>query len=253
MLNRSDEPIVTRFSWSETDELPIAVELPPGRVSRVLVDRPLVGPDGVALLEIDSASGRRYSLPVHPPFETAQPPAAFNVELRPSLTLARLERGELLPAVPERATRAQVRRRAGRWEIFIECRRPEATEAAAETRAAAEGWPIGRDAIVLLLGPEGARDGPGVELIVPEHGRVEMRRGRDDGSLGVHRKSYGDRWYCRIEIPDPWLPVEEGEPLRIGCVRTFADIRGFQTAPGTTASWRPLAGRRAILLSGWDL
>jgi hypothetical protein len=174
----------------------------------------------------------------------------------PALTLAEVECGRQRGVDPARITSMQVRRLWDRWEVFFECRRPSTIageEAPTSNPLRAFDSPFearGVEAVTLLIGPAEA---PDVVLTVPETGWHRLFAGGNDGTLQVHRRSFSDRWHCRIVLPEAWLPVlKELSPLRIGGIRTHGDGSAMETAPNTGPPWRHRPGRAAIILGAWD-
>ncbi len=255
--NPSFEPAVATLAWDRAGEIPIAVVLAAGRVSRAEIDRPppdapdapvaapsvpAPGPVSTQDLFVDVA-GRSRRLAFHRPLLIATPPGVFFPALQPPMTLLDAQTVRSAPISADRATLAHLRRREGRWEIFFECRRPAAAEGA---RSASHGV----EAITLLLGADGAA-GPVVALTVPEEGSWQVNRGANDASLEVHRRSAADRWLCRIVLPGAWLPATG--PLLVGMRRSHGDGDGFETGPYRSLPWRDEPGRAAIDLGKWDL
>lgn len=253
--NPSLEPGVATLAWDRGGEIPIAVELPAGRVTRVALERPPAddGAGGgagaspaatppITQVLIVEIAGRSRQLAFYRPLLTAAPPGVFFPPLQPPITLLQTQTGRPAPIVPERATLAHLRRREGRWEIFLECRRPVPTDGQrrpGDDRA---------EAITLLLGLEGA-PGRAVALTVPEQGSWELSRGVDDGTLEVHRRSGADRWLCRVVLPDAWIPGVG--PLLVGMRRSHGDNDAFETGPYQSLPWRDEPGRAAIELGRW--
>ena len=173
----------------------------------------------------------------------------------PALTLAEIESGRQLRVDPSRATTMHIRRLWGRWEVFFECRRPRDETPAAGTDDPLQSFarPLevrGVEAVTVLIGPE---ESPIAVLTVPENGWHRLFAGGNDGTLQVHRRSFADRWHCRIVLPEAWLPVlKEISPLRIGGIRSHGDGSAIETTPGTSAPWRQAPGRAAITLGAWD-
>ncbi|MHC5004733.1 MAG: hypothetical protein ACYTJ0_16600, partial [Planctomycetota bacterium] len=242
MVNRGREPIVARFSWPGRDDVPIAVELHAGVLTPVDLDRPpprerlqrttLVEPD-VLRIDID---GQVFRLPLAPRTVVARPPGASR-ELRRPLTLAEVETGALLPDLPDEATQVQLRRREGRWELFFECRR-SANPSGATTAWSPAGvdLPLGNEAVVAAIGDPGDAGGS-IRLTIPERDGVSVWGG-DDQTVEVYRRSFGDRWYARIVLPESWLRDRPGTPTLVGWARTYDAHAGFQVAPGAATPWR---------------
>jgi hypothetical protein len=242
IVNRSPQRVVAHLTWPGAEEIPIAVELPAGVLSTVLVDRPGQAPQaGGTVLEVET-SGRRYRLPVGDPFTVAMPPGVFNHALRPPLTLAEVQGGQRRQVPVSHATFVQLRKLGGRWEVFFDCRRPD---------TAGEVEPGRQEAVWLLLGPASEDAGSSLTLKVPESGAHEIEGDLLGASPLILRRSFSDRWYCRVILPSTWLPRSGEERLHIGCVRTFGGSEGFHAAPGLTTPWRRTAGREAIDLDQW--
>lgn len=123
------------------------------------------------VLTIDAA-GHRRDVTVGPAVDGAEPPGLALDVFRPPLRLVEARAGLQRAIDPTRATGGLLRRTQGRWELFIECARPSGVDPrdAADARkdsSARGALPIGREAIVVALGP---RDAPTVVLVVPEEG-----------------------------------------------------------------------------------
>jgi hypothetical protein len=149
----------------------------------------------------------------------------------------------------------QLRRRADRWELFFDCRRPTPA-AAVELNAPGptddQHGKRGHEAVTVVIGPSPE---PRIVLSVPERGTHRLMRGDDDGTLGIFRRSYIDRWYCRIVLPDAWLTSEDpGAPPEIsfGCARTHERSPAMETAPFTGPPWRHTPGRVRVRLDQWS-
>jgi hypothetical protein len=265
IVNRSTQPVVARLAWQVLDETPIAVELEPGVLTRVHVDRPpLPTPDPFGLTVPEEAGAQALELraelqtvrSVFGPRRTkARPPGVFLPPARPALTLAEVEARRLLLVPGQRGTHVQLRRLGGRWEIFIECRRTAAASAS-ETgdplrRFATWAEVRGIEAVTLFIGGE---DSPTAVLTVPEQGWHRLFAGANDGTLQVHRRSHDDRWYCRIVLPESWLDVneEDAASILIGCRRAHGDGDAVETTPNTSAPWRQAPARAGVDLSSWD-
>jgi hypothetical protein len=170
------------------------------------------------------------------------------VVLRPALTLAEAQSGRQRGVAPQRSTQVQVRRLAGRWEIFVECRRPGGPAAPGELSPWLERM-RGVEAVMLLLGGHPAP----VQLTVPESGPWRIWLGADDGTLEVHRRSYAEAWFCRVSLPASWMSNAEGSGrLLVGAVRSHGDGRALETGPYAALPWEPDPGRAVIDTSAWD-
>jgi hypothetical protein len=274
-VNTGHEPVVIRFAWGARDDVPIAVQVEPGVLSRVTLNRPVPSPprggaggghaggepvDPPEQVLTATAPGESIPIVFGPRQVTVRPPAVYMPALLPPLTLAEA-RARTRRAVDEsRRTAAEIRRQSGRWELFVECHRP--APAAPTAKASLEQAPgvehvAGIESITLMLGPEPGIDPPRtsgarVILTVPEHGWHRLFRGENDGTLQVHRRSRPDRWYCRIVMPDSWLLPDDGPATLVALLRAHGDGGGIETFPAAALPWRPEPGRSAIDLDHWD-
>jgi hypothetical protein len=259
IANPLGEPISVRFTWLGSKRLATAVTMEPGRLTRVTIEAPPAHrPPGrtdlgrreadVQVLVMDAAA-RQRRLTFRVGDLPAGPPGFVFTPLRPPLTLAEAQAGwqRVLPA--DRTTTAQFRKLNRRWELFVECRRPGWPERSRDPATVAGVEDArGIEAVTILLG----RESTGVGLTVPETGWHDIFRGDRDGTLEVHRRSYHDRWFCRIVLPDRWLQEDGEGPARIGLVRTHGDSESVETAPYPVLPWRLEPGRADISLDTWD-
>jgi hypothetical protein len=256
MINRTLEPLVVRLQW-DVEETPIALELEPGVLTRATVDRPPPPPatpferlteersaPPPAVLSIRTR-GFSTQFSAGPGRVDLTPPGAYIPSLRPALTLAEVQAGRQQAVAVERGTSVHVRRLAGRWEVFLECRRPGAPGKEDHGRAEADG-----EAVTLFIGP---KDEPAAELVIPERGWHRLLTGTNDGTLQVHRQSYDDRWLCRVVLPDAWLESQAGKlTLRLGVQRSHADGSAVETGPATGPPWAQAPGRVTLDLGAWE-
>ena len=261
VANPTDEPIVVKFSWGDGVAIPVAAQIAPGLLRRVTLERPPAdrrNATGGESLEppqrlLVEAAGRQRQLAFPGGAIPVKPPGVFFPPLGPPLTLVELQTLRPHPMNPDRATFANVRRLNDRWEVFFECRRPGPPAPPGDLSQRAHFADArGIEAVAVLLGPEAAAGGPAVALVVPEEGSPRLFRGRDDGSLAVHRRSYADRWYCRVVVPEGWLATEEGGSTLIGFLRTHGDGPGVETGPFRTLPWRLDPGRAVLDTTNWD-
>ncbi|NNF42668.1 MAG: hypothetical protein HKN62_06415 [Phycisphaerales bacterium] len=251
MVNQGLRPLVVRGRWTHVEEdVPIAVEIPAGQLTIVRLDRPPPPTPGLlgevpeeppAVLTLTASGVPPIRLAVGPRHLEARPPGVFLTPFRAPLTLAELQAGRQRAVAANRGTIAHVRRRAGRWEIFVDCRRPTPTTLGPQA-----------EAVTLRLGPPQT---PFATLLVPESGVVRRLDGDETlpNSLLVERRSYTDRWYMRMVVPDPW----GGDPgpiglFRLGCRRQHGDGEATETAPLTGPPWRRVTGAAEIDLNRWD-
>lgn len=258
MVNSGAEPLVCRFRWMGSPDLAMSAVANPGRLSRADIVRPAearprVAPeagleaDRLQVLQMEAA-GLERTLVFGPGLLVAEPPGILLSALRAPLTLADAQSGRPGPVASERSTIVQVRKLNGRWEVFAECRRPPGAPPRGNLAAAVDASGTrGVEAVTVLLGGDPAY----VELTVPERGRYRLFRGRNDGTLEIHRRSYDDRWYCRVVLPELWLTVQPGR-LRVGLLRTHGDSDAMETGPFASLPWRIAPGRAVIDTTQWD-
>jgi hypothetical protein len=135
---------------------------------------------------------------------------------------------------PDAGTTGVLRRKDGRWEVFVEARCP--------------GLPADEDRITLTFG-DGER--PVAVLEVRADGGTRVAAGDDDGSLQIRTHRIDGRWRAEVVVPEPWLMGA------IGRVRTGAVMIGLERiGPGgfiTFAGPPPPAWRREIPVLGFAL
>lgn len=265
IITPRSEPLLTSFSWPGVDQPAMSVQIEPGVLTQLDIARPT--PAKSALLDMRPATepvrqvlqvealGRRIEITLSPQEIVVKPPGIFFQPLAPPLTLAQVQ-GSPTPAHPiDRATFTQVRRLSGRWEIFFECRR-----LAVDKPPSDDGHAVpeelrsfddlrGSEAATLLLGPP---ESPTVWLTVPEFGFHRVVRGSADSTLQIHKTSRGDRWYCRVVLPESWFSAHHTRPALIGAIRSHRDSAQLETGPGLSLPWRPNPSRVALNLDEWD-
>jgi hypothetical protein len=235
LANPGVDLAVVRCRWLDGDPVPVAIPVPPRTAMRFVVDRPVslaAAADGGVLVVEHAGIERRLDFGPAP--IPVRPPGLPLGELRLPLTLAGAQIGEAPLPPPERRASVELRRRAGRWELFVECFRP------ADAR---------EDRLVLRIGPAGS-----------ETGRLDIREGRptESGPARVSQASFGDRWRCRIELPDAWLAegfVGDRAPATgIGLARRLelADGRSEVSLLGPSRPpWRSEPPTLVVDLSAW--
>ena len=266
LVNRLDRVVTIDLHWQDSVAPPEQFRLVPGVLSRLMLQRPQSAARGLGLPVLDEpapvvlqvTAGRLAvgSLTFPPAELIAKPPGVFVTALFPALTLADVERVRQPPVDPSHATTVHVRRLSRRWEIFVECRRPSESSG---SRPPAIGIVNtldelrGIEAITLLIGRDAMSNEPPIVLAIPELGWWRLLRGRQDGALQIHRRSFNDRWYCRVVLPDIWIQSHlDDDILLLGLVRTHHDHQSMETAPNRCVPWRIQQGQLRIDLSRWD-
>ncbi len=244
---------------------PMSFALEPNVLMRVLATKPQQSEDAVPAVYgrqpvkgetvIINMPGREMELPLRPRRYAVTPPGLFLAELGPPLTLAEVQTMQRLPLRQDQATLVSVRKLRGRWELFIDCRRP--ARASEEPARLPERFGSiedlrGAEAITIFFGPERLEDGPSAILTVPEVGWARVYYGVQDGSLQVHTRSHADRWYARVVIPSAWLPHPDLGAALLGFARTHGESNAIETGPNVSVPWRIEPGRVALDISEWD-
>ena len=264
IANPTFEPVVARFTWMAADQPPVATRLEPAVLTRVHVDRPispppepsrrtpLNTPESIHETLLVEINGRAIQVTTRRGALIARPPGVLFAPLRAPLTLAEAQTHQQLAVPPDRSTLVQLRRLNRRWEIFLECRRPTPPASEADLAACADFRDTrGIEAVTLLIGPEKPDGGPTVVLTVPEMGWRRLFVGANDGTLQIHRRSYADRWYCRLVVPERWMAGRTPGRVELGFVRTHGDSEAVEAGPNTTVPWQLDPGRVAVDISSW--
>jgi len=235
IANPTAGEVVVLASWTDAG-LSQALVLPPRSLTRHELERPRFAtgtPPPSEEIQFEAA-GRRQRLLLGSRAIPVRPPGASFGTLGLPRTLGAMEGDFVEAPPPEAGTSAVLRRRSGRWELFVEARCP--------------GQPADDDRLTFTFG-EGDR--PVAVLEVRADGRFRVERGIDDGSLAVRTHRLEGRWRVDVAIPEPWLMEA------IGRVRTGAVMIGLRRiGPGgfvTFAGPPPPAWRREIPVQGFAL
>lgn len=240
--NPLPEERVLRCAWLEAPkEAPVALLIPSHSVARLRVERPAEAepsvpgqPRGTRIerwrggltLRLESEAWRGRLL-VGPGIFSVRPPGLGFSTFMPALTLAAAQAQRIEPVATPWRTTASLRRLAARWEIFVECLRPEA---------------IVGDEIEITVGRRGS---PPARFTVNETGAVSMSSESPSAGLAAHARVFADRWRVRVELPDGWIPTAElGETerlLTLSIERRPGASQGRQTSALPVPSWRPPA------------
>jgi hypothetical protein len=244
---------------------PMRFAIEPNVLMRVLASKPRLSSEPVPTVYgrqpvtgetiVINMPEREMELPLRPRRYAAVPPGIFLSALGAPLSLAEVQTLQRMPVRLDQATLVSIRKLRGRWEVFVDCRRPgQASARAAELpdRVVSFDELRGIEAITILVGPEKVEEGPGAILTVPETGWPRVYFGVQDGSLQVHTRSHSDRWYARIVLPDDWLPHPDLGPALLGFIRTHGESSAVEMGPNASVPWRIEPGRVAIDLSEWD-
>lgn len=239
---------VVRFQWTATTgpSLPAAVVARPRSVTRAWIDRPPLQPgadpsviDRMRSESVEASDGEvRTRVVVGAREYPARPPGLSFGTFMPPLCLADAQARSIAPPPAEWRTSASLRRRGGRWELFIEAFRPEAAPDPA------------RDEVVVRLGDP---EDPSQVFRITAEGSLEMRVGTDAG-VAAGFMAWQDRWRARVELPEEWLPPSgtSARPLLVSVERTPGSSRARQCAGVARPSWIPAAPPILVDLGAWD-
>ncbi len=217
----------------------------PRRVTRAWIDRPALPADPERLvsarerpelLELADGTMRTRLAAGAREYPVRPPERSFGTFL-PPLSLADAQAGSIEPVPGAWATSAALRRRAGRWELFVDALRPAG---AAEPEL---------DEVIVRLGDPSS---PSHAFAVSAAGALEMRAGSDDG-VGAGFMRWDDRWRARIELPEAWLPVGAvgARPMMISIERVPGAAAPRQTAALAVPPWRSVPPPVIVDLSAW--
>ncbi|MEE2681155.1 MAG: hypothetical protein VX641_02160 [Planctomycetota bacterium] len=246
LANPTDAEQILRIQWVEDDPVPVAAIIPPGRLLDVVVDRPVDrssavprSSDATNTLVLSTTAGPQTRLEIPPRLLEAKPPGLqFGPFLVP-MNLSQAWDGELLPQTPGFATSALLRKRRGRWELFIEC-------------LVGTGPGSDEDLIEVHLGPPNAP----VRLIsVAADGRLVFSPG--SGTLRgaeVSISHFPDRWRAVLSL-DPSLVQSAAAPgttqtMLIG-MRRLLNGNVIGVSDGAAPAWDPRIPVRMVDLSEW--
>ena len=258
-----DDAIALNLSWLGYDKPAAAVQLEPGIIAHMTFDRLPLQPSttlgGARLIEppmqtLQIASGQtRIDLPCGPRVVEARPPGVSFQPAAAPLTLADVQFNRALAAPLERSTFLQIRRLGGRWEAFFECRRLIEKQQLLDRPSIRSYDDLrGIEAVTLLLGREEDDGQHAVWLTVAEHDWPAVIAGENLPDLQVHKRSFADRWYCRIVLPERWFSAAETNPAFVAFIRSHGDDQQLETGPVPSPAWRAAPGRMALDLSRWD-
>lgn len=266
LVNRLSRAVSVELTWERAAAPTERLRLAPGVLSRLVLDRPQSPSRGLGLPTLDSPTPVVLRVSVgtldvgsltFPPEEiTARPPGVFISTLFPPLTLADVERARQSPVEQAQTTTVHIRRLGRRWEVFFECRRPlpdNVNRPVSLQDITTLNDLRGIEAVTLLIGRDQLTNDSPLVLSIPEQGWWRLLRGRQDGALQIHRRSFDDRWNCRVVLPESWLnaPLTD-QVLLLGLLRSHAVSMTLETGPNRCVPWRIQPGQLRVDLSQWD-
>ena len=239
LFNPTRGELVVTATW-ESDPTGVPLLAAPSTITRHQIDRPDLGGGPLPSDEVLSLAhaGRVTRVPFGPRAIPVRPPgASFGTFILPR-TLADVD-GDVVQAVNGvESTQAILRRREGRWEIFIEARFLPNADA--------------DDRIFLQVGD---RLRPAGVVEIRPDGSWERLRGRADESLQVESRRFPDRWRISVLLPEAWLvdAISEagGGSILLGIRRDGP--RGFvQYAGISSPAWRRDIIPLAFGINDWN-
>ncbi len=263
MTSLRDQAIPVSFTWLGSKQPPARQQVEPGVIMHVSVNRlplqppPIVGAARLVepptqLLRID-AGDQHIDLNCGPRVTVARPPGVTFRPLSPPISLADAQFNRVMQTPGDRVTIVQIRRLSGRWEVFFECRRDQEKQQTLDPTSLRSFDDLrGIEAVTLLLGREEEDGAPAVWLTIPEHDWPAVVRGANLPDLQVHKRSFADRWNCRVVLPDQWFSAAETNPAFVAFIRSHNDSAQLETGPAPSPPWRVSPGRVALDLAHWD-
>ena len=248
VANPTDGEQVVRLQWIEGDPIPIAEVVPSGEVIMIDLDRPVIrevsvqtdiealSPSSEFLLSCGRMEKRLQftseRLKARPPGLRFQP---FFLPLSLSDAWAGTRR---LPP-PSWASTAVLRKRNGRWELFIECMNGELPDGPDDSIAIWFGPPE-TPVRVIRVGSDGSL------AFTPAGSRFH------GGNLRVRR--FKDRWRAVLVLDDRLISASAAsgipDSLQIGLLREV-DGRLFSIAGASTPPWNAVPPAYLVDLSDW--
>lgn len=262
IANPEPDSHLAQFIWSEQGSVPSGELLDASAVTRVSLERPR--PNVIAqlypeLIEGDVMSlnivvhNQALTIPFGPAILSVKPPGALLGPFRSPNTLLGLRTGQPASTPTTESTFAQLRQLAGRWELFIECARPQGSIDKHVTSLIRSLDELkGHEAVSILIGKPIKPHTPArYAICIPEHHDPVVLIGPKDEPPEVHLRSYADRWLVRFVLPKYWLP-DGNEPLHLALIRTHGESLEFETAPNACVPWRLHPDMVQLDLSTWD-
>ncbi len=248
--------------WRNQGSVAIGATLEPGIVTRLTLPRPPADLIKTFYPELDAGDLLHLNLVVRehvmtlafgPQTILAQPPGPLLGPLRPPMTMSAARTQNVPDEEAERTTWCQVRKMAGRWELFIECQRTGTSRGRRMSSFLRSLDQLrGIEAVTVLVGPPRHERAPArYGICIPEFGDAQIVVGPEDDAPEIHIRSYEDRWLARFVLPGHWIPAS-GEPLLLSLIRTHEDNLDFETAPNVSVPWSMRIDPVHLDISAWN-
>lgn len=254
---------LAQILWRNQGSVPIGVALDPGLVTRVKLPRPPESLITTFYPEIDARELLHLNLVVRdhvmtlafgPEMIPAEPPGPLLGPFRPPMTMTAARTQIPLVEPESRSTWCQIRRLSNRWELFIECQRPQTGTDSHRLSSFMRSLDQlrGIEAVTVLVGPPRHERAPAsFGICIPEQGDPRIIIGPSDDAPEIHIRSYEDRWLARFVMPSHWLPGG-ANPLLLSLIRTHGDSRSFETSPNTSVPWSMHVDPVHLDISAWS-
>jgi len=239
LANGQPQAEVVELAWARPDEIPVAVRVP----RRSVLEEPVVRPDGPDGLALQTGS-MALLLRLGPRVIAAEPPGLSLGPFLGPLTLHGAQAASLqAPPPSDRQTWAHVRRVLGRWEILLDCGRPEGTpDGGVPPGAMTLDALRGHDAVLVRLHVEGQE----IPIVVHPSGWYCARGAVP--RLEVRTARRGTAWISRILLPERWT----AHGFSVELIRTHAGDSAVETPVQGGTPWAPLPGPIHVDVSAWD-
>lgn len=248
--------------WRNQGSVPIGATLEPGIVTRLTLPRPPADLINTFYPELDAGDLLHLNLVIRehvmtlafgPEAILAEPPGPLLGPLRPPMTMSAARTQNVPTEEAERTTWCQVRKMAGRWELFIECQRTGTSRGRRMSSFLRSLDQLrGTEAVTVLIGPPRHERAPArYGICIPELGDARIFLGPADDAPKIHIRSYEDRWLARFVLPSHWIPAS-GEPLLLSLIRTHEDNLDFETAPNVSVPWSMRIDPVHLDISAWN-
>ncbi len=241
-------PELAQVIWRNQNSVPTGASLAPGVVTRVTLPRASQSLITKFYPEIDAQELQHLNVVVRnhvmslafgPKEIKAEPPGPLLGPFQPPVTM-NSSRNQTPPVEsPRRSTWCQIRQLSDRWELFIECRRPESGTGSRRLSSFMRSLDQlrGIEAVTVLIGPPRHERAPSrYGICIPEVGEPQIIIGPNDDAPEVHVRSYEDRWLARFVLPYHWLP-DGSDSMLLSMIRTHGDNQNFETSPNRSVPW----------------
>lgn len=227
VANPTLEVQLVALRWREGNDVPLLVELPPNRTTRIflqrvhLLDLSVFGPTSleskVEWLDVQIGN-HSFGVPIVPSSVTALPPAVQMQALFPQWTLETIKSQAPRKMLSDMTTNVQLRKILGQWEFFVECN---------------------------------GNSGPTQSILGGERITFRTPTNQEDFLLACPHKDIprGAPWTATIPIPDDWIV---NDTISFSVLRNHGESSMFETGPLPALPWHKNSSPIVVDLSKWD-